>query len=421
MKGITQAFFSREKRKRRDALKMRQSAGKRGNRIYYSGKQKGITPVIAIVLLLMITIAIVGFSFTFLSGMFQTTTETTGKQIAHQLGAMSSCMQIDSIYGNNVYIRNCGSGSLYNFSVYVDGKNIAVQNPSLVIGENGIGKIILSEGFAGEKIKVSSSSASIEQKAPAISVYISEGENEKFSNGGRCSPDLYVLENKKVRFFVALPPIHAGDCSSGSYPEFSGTPMRIWTKNSDSPSYRKDSTVIDDTLLMIPSTVINNRNNFYAIENGLEIQFNQQGNIKPKARYTMSENSNYVKVELRAENVGTSAATVRLYWYGDQDGAGTCHFQSGLQGSCSTADLGLNHGEKWLAEWTAKNDIMGYIVQTGEVEIYANYESVRVEETSSTTLQPGETHTFVFYIVSDFKGPAGNEWKPIQDTYNNLI
>ncbi|MBI5347521.1 MAG: LamG domain-containing protein [Candidatus Aenigmarchaeota archaeon] len=122
---------------------------------------KGITPVIAIVLLLMITIAIVGFSFTFLSGMFQTTTETTGKQIAHQLGAMSSCMQLDGVSFDKVYVRNCGSGSLYNFSIYVDGESIAVTN-NPIVGESKAGELQLAKGVSGDAIKVTSPSAQVQ-------------------------------------------------------------------------------------------------------------------------------------------------------------------------------------------------------------------------------------------------------------------
>ncbi len=122
---------------------------------------KGITPVIAIVLLLMVTIAIVGFSFTFLSSMFAGAAETTSQQMEQQLGAMSSCMQIDSISFDKVYVRNCGSGSLADFSVYVDTENIAVTNAP-VIAENAVGELTLAKGVSGDVIKVTSPSAQSE-------------------------------------------------------------------------------------------------------------------------------------------------------------------------------------------------------------------------------------------------------------------
>ncbi len=157
----------------------------------------------------MITIAIVGFSFTFLSSMFAGTAETTSQQIEQQLGAMSSCMQLDGVSFDKVYVRNCGSGSLYNFSVYVDGENIAVTN-SPVITENAAGELALQKGVSGDAIKVSSPSAQVQLSLKHCNIdkllpvglvgywmldndsaldYSGFGNNGVYYNGVNCSAD----------------------------------------------------------------------------------------------------------------------------------------------------------------------------------------------------------------------------------------
>ncbi|MBI5347248.1 MAG: hypothetical protein HZB66_01415 [Candidatus Aenigmarchaeota archaeon] len=86
---------------------------------------KGITPVIAIVLLLMITIAMVGFAFVWFQGMWRTTSETTGSQITAQQEAMMKTIVIDNVActTGKIYVRNTGSKEIAasEMSVYVGG------------------------------------------------------------------------------------------------------------------------------------------------------------------------------------------------------------------------------------------------------------------------------------------------------------
>ena len=75
---------------------------------------KGITPVVAIILLLIITIVIVGFSFT----IFQSTVSGAGDRVENvtQTAAdtFSTCAHIEAVdtSSQRIYIRNCGSGDL---------------------------------------------------------------------------------------------------------------------------------------------------------------------------------------------------------------------------------------------------------------------------------------------------------------------
>ena len=51
--------------------------------------KKGITPVIAIILLLMVTIAMIGFAFIWFSGIMGTITNTTGTQMTEEQRQMA--------------------------------------------------------------------------------------------------------------------------------------------------------------------------------------------------------------------------------------------------------------------------------------------------------------------------------------------
>ncbi len=85
--------------------------------------QKGITPVIAIILLLLITISIVGFSFMF----FQRTTETASQsgeeQLKQQTASAGTQLRIEGASGNKVYIRNVGGSKIDKSALgfYADG------------------------------------------------------------------------------------------------------------------------------------------------------------------------------------------------------------------------------------------------------------------------------------------------------------
>src|SRR3990167_2206605 len=78
---------------------------------------KGITPVIAIVLLLMITIALVGFAFIWFQSTFQTTTSTASSQIDQQTTAFGKTTIIEAVGVPNsgiqsISIRNTGNSDI---------------------------------------------------------------------------------------------------------------------------------------------------------------------------------------------------------------------------------------------------------------------------------------------------------------------
>jgi len=92
------------------------------------GKMKGITPVIAVILLLLITIAVVGFAFVWFQRIAQTTTDITEGELDALRQQTAKRVSIDAIdvTATKVSIRNRGTvpipiGTTSEVSVYVGG------------------------------------------------------------------------------------------------------------------------------------------------------------------------------------------------------------------------------------------------------------------------------------------------------------
>ena len=89
---------------------------------YISDSMKGITPVIAIILLLLITISMVGFAFMWFTRMAETASQTGTLQLNQTIGQMTQRVRIDNINGNTLTIRNIGTQAISSSSLafYVD-------------------------------------------------------------------------------------------------------------------------------------------------------------------------------------------------------------------------------------------------------------------------------------------------------------
>lgn len=88
---------------------------------------KGITAVIAIILLLLITISMVGFAFVWFQRVAQISTDTATTQLTTQLNATGQKILIDNIATNgNITLRHAGSSSTDTslVGVYVDSAKI---------------------------------------------------------------------------------------------------------------------------------------------------------------------------------------------------------------------------------------------------------------------------------------------------------
>jgi len=81
-----------------------------------------VSKIIVIILILMIVVAIASLFWIFSSGLFSSVTQTGTSSISHITEVMSSCMRIESLYQNKIYLRNCGQGLITNDSlnIYID-------------------------------------------------------------------------------------------------------------------------------------------------------------------------------------------------------------------------------------------------------------------------------------------------------------
>jgi FlaG/FlaF family flagellin (archaellin) len=126
---------------------------------------KGITPIIGTILLLIISIAIVGFVFGFLSGIVGTSSEEASESMGHIIESMATRFTVDcvDVTGDNLYIRNTGTYTISDLTVYVDGKEQAITLETIEPGSLGI--LSLEPLEEGEHtINVISAGSSVEEK-----------------------------------------------------------------------------------------------------------------------------------------------------------------------------------------------------------------------------------------------------------------
>ena len=102
-------------------------------------QSKGITPVISIVLLLLVTLTIFGIVYAFMNNMLGTSAGSTSENTENIMEQLSSKFRADSVdEDGNVYIRNIGENTLSNFTVFVDGLPQDSVSESIVPGSLGV-------------------------------------------------------------------------------------------------------------------------------------------------------------------------------------------------------------------------------------------------------------------------------------------
>ncbi|MFZ3077063.1 MAG: archaellin/type IV pilin N-terminal domain-containing protein, partial [Candidatus Aenigmatarchaeota archaeon] len=97
--------------------------------------RKGISAVIATVMLLMITVSLVGVFYVFSSTLASQTTSSGSAQASQLTAQLSMCMQVDNIIGNQITLRNCGKGVIENKSLVVTMDDIALDANTNTIQE----------------------------------------------------------------------------------------------------------------------------------------------------------------------------------------------------------------------------------------------------------------------------------------------
>ena len=127
---------------------------------------KGITPVVSIVLILMITISLVGVSMIFFSDVTETAGEGGKQTLETKISQAGENFRIENIDKNIVYIRNLGSTELSNLEFFVDNSRMNYTGSSVVA--NKVGAFVLDDAelsmLPGNHLKVASTTQIEEQE-----------------------------------------------------------------------------------------------------------------------------------------------------------------------------------------------------------------------------------------------------------------
>jgi len=103
---------------------------------------KGVSAVIATILILMITVSLAASAYIFFSSTLSATQQTGEKQIASTTQKLSTQFNVESVKGNTIYVRNNGIGDLANLTVFVD--NVLVNTSMSPIKSGGTGSVTVS-------------------------------------------------------------------------------------------------------------------------------------------------------------------------------------------------------------------------------------------------------------------------------------
>jgi flagellin-like protein len=119
---------------------------------------KGVSEVIAIILILMITISLAGLAYMFMSTTMSDVTSSAGSTVDTTTSSMLTSFTIESMDVAKVYVRNTGQNALTSLSVYVNDEP-AVYNVTTPIAVGTVGTITIYSFIPdGSTVKVTSPS-----------------------------------------------------------------------------------------------------------------------------------------------------------------------------------------------------------------------------------------------------------------------
>ncbi|MEM5772371.1 MAG: LamG domain-containing protein [Candidatus Aenigmatarchaeota archaeon] len=99
---------------------------------------QGISAIIAVVLILLITISLASAGYLFFSSIFSQTTSTASSGISQITTGMSQNFVIEAVSGKQITIRNTGQTPITNFAIYVDEKPVNFTNSSKIVNPGEI-------------------------------------------------------------------------------------------------------------------------------------------------------------------------------------------------------------------------------------------------------------------------------------------
>ena len=108
---------------------------------------KAITPVVGTILLLLIAVVMVGFSFGFFSGILQSTSNETETEIKSQTQKFGQSFKLDNVNKNEITIRNIGIVDLpsSDFTFFVDNTKVDFTSAPPTLQKRSVGAFVLSD------------------------------------------------------------------------------------------------------------------------------------------------------------------------------------------------------------------------------------------------------------------------------------
>ncbi len=119
---------------------------------------RGVSEVIAIILILMITISLAGLAYMFMSTTMSDVTSSAGSTVDTTTSSMLTSFTIESMDVAKLYVRNTGQNTLTSLSVYVNDEP-ATYNVTTPIAAGAVGTITIYSFIPdGATVKVTSPS-----------------------------------------------------------------------------------------------------------------------------------------------------------------------------------------------------------------------------------------------------------------------
>ncbi len=117
---------------------------------------RGVSEVIAIILILMITISLAGLAYMFMSTTMSDVTSSAGSTVDTTTSSMLTSFTIENMDVAKVYVRNTGQNALTSLSVYVNDEP-ATYNVTTPIAAGAVGTITIYSFIPdGATVKVTS-------------------------------------------------------------------------------------------------------------------------------------------------------------------------------------------------------------------------------------------------------------------------
>jgi flagellin-like protein len=200
---------------------------------------KGITPVVAIILLLMITISIVGGAMIFFGQITKTMEAGAERKIETATRALITDFRIDNVYGNRISIRNTGVEP-FNTSllgIYLNGRRI-IPTSEIVIQPGEVRTLTFEGMLITGNLRITGGMKEINIKtyypaASVLSIYPCECLLDDIANN---FPELPITVDcvKYDAFSVSYDIsdynvifLDGADCWGGKYPQIDANEQKI--------------------------------------------------------------------------------------------------------------------------------------------------------------------------------------------------